>query len=211
VARWVCKPIKRTFDAASTDLVNRFAQQVVTPGSNVNTLIRQTIDSRLSVLSGRNPPLPVPPLAGRQPGEIHELIRGLIESRQPELIAAIRAGVQARVNQLKADLANRIADSLTSRLSQSFSFYRNWFDPFIGVRGRYNFCKPFYLTAEGDVGGFGIGSEVSCQAYAAIGCQLTRNTFCEAGYRIIYMDYDTTSLIYQVATHGAEIALGLNF
>jgi hypothetical protein len=73
------------------------------------------------------------------------------------------------------------------------------------------FFKPFYLTAEGDVGGFGIGSEVSCQAYAAIGCQLTRNIFCEAGYRIIYMDYDTTSLIYQVATHGAEIALGLNF
>ena len=51
------------------------------------------------------------------------------------------------------------ASSLTSRLSQSFSLYEDWFDPFIGVRGRYNFYKPFYLTAEGDVGGFGIGSE----------------------------------------------------
>jgi hypothetical protein len=52
-------------DAASTELVNRFAQQVVTPGSNLNTLIRQTIDDRLSSLAGRNPPLPIPPLAGR--------------------------------------------------------------------------------------------------------------------------------------------------
>jgi hypothetical protein len=198
-------------DAASTDLVNRFAQQVVTPGSNLNTLIRQTIEDRLGSLAGRNPPLPIPPLAGREPGEIRELIRELIESQQPELVAAIRAGVQARVNQLKTELASRIAKTLTSQLSRSFSIYNDWFDPFIGVRGRYNFCGPFYLKAEGDVGGFGIGSEVSCQAYGAIGCQITRNIFSEIGYRVLYMDYDTTSFVYQVATHGAEIALGLNF
>ena len=168
-------------NTASTDLVNRFAQQVVTPGSNVNNLISQTIENRLSSLAGHNPPLPIPPLAGREPGQIRELIRELIDSAQPELVAAIRAGVQARVNQLKAELADQIASRLTSRLSQSFSLYENWFDPFIGVRGRYNFCRPFYLTAEGDVGGFGIGSEVTCQAYGAIGCQLTRNIFSEAG------------------------------
>jgi hypothetical protein len=115
------------------------------------------------------------------------------------------------VNQLKAELANEISTRLTSRLSESFSAYNNWFDPFIGVRGRYDFCRPFYLKAAGDVGGFGIGSEVSCQAYAAIGCQITSNIFSEVGYRLIYMDYDTTSFVYQVATHGAEIALGLNF
>jgi hypothetical protein len=146
---------------ASTDLVDLFAQQVTTPGSNLNTLIQQTIQSRLGSLAGRNPGLPVPPLAGREPGTIFDLIRGLIQSRRPELAAAIQAGVQARVNQLKVELANDIASSLTGRLSQSFSLYEDWFDPFIGVRGRYNFYKPFYLTAEGDVSGFGIGSEVT--------------------------------------------------
>jgi hypothetical protein len=198
-------------DAASTDLVNRVAQQVGTPGSNLNTLINQTIVSRLGSLAGHNPPLPIPPLAGREPDQIRELIRGLIESQQAELVAAIQSGGQARVNVLKTELANQIANRLTRELSQSFSLYQDWFDPFIGVRGRYNFCRPFYLTAEGDVGGFGIGSEVSCQAYAAIGCQITRNIFSEVGYRILYMDYDTTSLIFQAATHGAQITLGLNF
>jgi hypothetical protein len=198
-------------NTASTELVNRFAQQVVTPGSNVNALINQTIENRLSSLAGRNPPLPIPPLAGREPGQIRELIRGLLESRQPELVAAIQSGVQARVNLLKTELESRIANTLTSQLSRSFSLYENWFDPFIGVRGRYNFCRPFYLTAEGDVGGFGIGSEVTCQAYGAIGCQITRNIFSEAGYRFLYVDYDTTSLIYQVALHGAQITVGLNF
>jgi hypothetical protein len=76
----------------------------------------------------------------------------------------------------------------------------DWFDPFIGVRGRYNFCKPFYLTAEGDVGGFGIGSEITCQGYGAIGCQITRNIFPEAGYRVLYDDYNTTSFVYQAVT-----------
>ena len=198
-------------NTASTDLVNLFAQQITTPGSNLNTLIQQTIQSRLGSLADRNPGLPVPPLAGREPGPILDLVRGLIQSRRSELAAAIQAGVQARVNQLKVELANGIATGLTSRLSQSFSLYENWFDPFIGVRGRYNFYKPFYLTAEGDVGGFGIGSEVSCQAYAAIGCQITRNIFTEIGYRFLYTDYDTTSLIYQVAMHGAQITVGLKF
>jgi hypothetical protein len=172
-------------NTASTDFVNRFAQQVTTPGSNLNTLIRQTIQSRLGSLADRNPGLPVPPLAGREPGPILDFIRGLIQSRRSELAATIQAGVQARVNQLKVELANAIATGLTSRLSQSLSLYENWFDPFIGVRGRYNFYKPFYLTAEGDVGGFGIGSEVVCQAYAAIGCQITRNLFSEVGYRLL--------------------------
>jgi hypothetical protein len=115
------------------------------------------------------------------------------------------------VNQIKAQLASNIATNLTSQLNRRFSLYEDWFDPFIGMRGRYNFCKPCYLTAEGDVGGFGIGSEVTCQAYGGIGCQITRNIFSEVGYRLLYTDYDTTSLIYQVAMHGAQITVGLSF
>jgi hypothetical protein len=80
-----------------------------------------------------------------------------------------------------------------------------------GTLEKVNFYKPFYLTAEGDVGCFGIGSEITCQAYGAVGCQITRNIFSEVGYRFLYADYDTTSLVYQVAMHGAQITVGLNF
>ena len=198
-------------NAASNELVNRFAQQATTPGTNLNALIQQTITNRLSSLADRNPGLPVPPLDGREPGTILDFLRQLIESRRTELIAAIQAGVQARVNQIKAQLASEIASNLTGRLNQRFSLYENWFDPVIGVSGRYNFYKPFYLTAEGDVGGFGIGSEVSCQAYCGIGCQITRNIFSEVGYRFLYRDYNTTNLVYQVAMHGAQISVGLRF
>ena len=79
----------------------------------------------------------------------------LIQSQQPELAAAIRAGAQAKAAQLKAQLAGQVANILTSQLNRSLSFYDDWFDPLIGVRGRLNLSKAFYLTAETDVGGSG--------------------------------------------------------
>jgi len=81
----------------------------------------------------------------------------LIVSQEPELAAAIRAGTQAKVAQLKAQLASRVANILTGQLNRSLSFYDDWFDPVIGVRGRYNPSKACYLTTETYIGGFGIG------------------------------------------------------
>jgi hypothetical protein len=72
----------------------------------------------------------------------------VIESQEPELAAAIRAGAQARVNQLKAQLTNQVANRVASQLNRSFSFYDDWFDPLVVLRGRFNLSKAFYLTAE---------------------------------------------------------------
>lgn len=43
------------------------------------------------------------------------------------------------------------------------------------------------------------------------GAKSPGNIFSEVGYRFLYTDYDTTSLIYQVAMHGAQITVGLKF
>jgi hypothetical protein len=144
-------------------------------------LIQQHIVDQLSSLEGRHPPLPVGPIFGDQPPKIAALVQALIQSQQPELAAAIRTGAQARVNQLKAQLASQVANTLTGQLNRSLSFYDDWFDPLIGVRGRLNLSKAFYLTAETDVGGFGIGSDIAWQGYAALGCQITRNIYSEVG------------------------------
>jgi len=116
---------------------------------------------------------------------IRNLIQQLVQARQPELAAAIRTGAQARVSQLKMQLAGQIASTLTSQLNRSLSFYDDWFDPVIGLRGRLNLSKAFYLTAETDIGGFGIGSDIAWQGYAALGCQITRNIYSEVGYRAL--------------------------
>jgi hypothetical protein len=161
-------------NATSTQLVDQFAQQLATDGSDSRALIEQIIVGKLGALDGHNPPLPVGPIAADQKDKIADLVQRLIQGQEPELAAAIRAGAQARVNQLKAQLSNTVANALRNQLNRSFSFYDDWFDPAIGLRGRFYLNKAFYLTAESDVGGFGIGSDIAVDAYAALGCQITR-------------------------------------
>jgi hypothetical protein len=198
-------------DGASTQLVDQFAQSLITPGSDLRTLIRQNMTDKLTALKGQNPKLPVAPIAGQQPRRIRDLVQHLIQSQAPELEAAIRTGAEARVSQLKTQLANQIATSVRSELNRSFSFYDSWADPLIGLRGRLNLSKAFYLTAETDVGGFGIGSDIAVQVYAALGCQITRNIFSEVGYRYLYDDFRDTNFLYQLSLHGAQITVGINF
>jgi outer membrane autotransporter protein len=201
-------------DTASTQLVDRFAQQLATSGSDLQTLVQQNIVDKLNSLLGRNPTLPVAPVAGGERGTIRNLIQQLLASRQPELTAAIRTGAQARVNQLKAQLASQVANSLTGQLNRSFSFYDDWFDPVIGLRGRFNLTKAFYLTAESDVGGFGIGSDIAVQVYGALGCQVTRCVHSEVGYRYLYDEFRDESagdFLYKMSLHGVQITAGINF
>lgn len=95
----------------------------------LSVVVQQNIVDRLTLLNGHNPPLPVAPIAGQEPGIIRDLLQQLISSQEPAFAAAIRAGAEARVNQLKAQLANQVANSLTSQLNRSFSFYDSWTDP----------------------------------------------------------------------------------
>jgi hypothetical protein len=201
-------------DTTSTQLVDDFARQLATPNSDLQMLVQRHIVNGLTSLEGRHPPLPVGPIFGDQPPKIGALVQALIQSQQPELVAAIRAGAQAKVAQLKADLAGRVANVLTTLLNRSLSFYDDWFDPVIGVRGRYNLSKAFYLTAQTDIGGFGIGSDIAWQGYAAVGCQITRSIYAEVGYRALYDDFRDEShhnFIYQLWFHGVQITTGLKF
>jgi hypothetical protein len=198
-------------NGASNELVNEFAEQLTTPGSDLRTLIQQSILGNLKSLNGNSPKLPVAPIASQEPAKIRDLLQQLIQRQEPELAAAIGTGVEARVSQLKAQLASRVANTLTGELNRSFSFYDDWFDPVIGLRGRFNLNRAFYLTAESDVGGFGLGSDIAVQAYAALGCQITRNIFSEVGYRYLYDDFRDTNFLYQLSLHGAQITAGINF
>src|SRR5580700_7374202 len=205
-------------DAASTQLVDNVAQRVAIQVSDLATLIRADIHAnitdKLTALDNRTPILPVGPVAEFLKGKIFDAVEQQIQSRVPELEAAIHAKVQARVTQIKTGLENQISSFLTSQLNRSFSFYDNWLDPVIGLRGRLNLTKAIYLTAETDVGGFGIGSDIAVQAYAALGCHLTRNIYSEVGYRYLYDDFrdeGAGDFLYQVSLHGAQISVGLTF
>jgi hypothetical protein len=168
-------------DQAATDLVNA-----------ANGDLRGLLDRLLhGALDNKNPPLPVPPLG------VDEKIR---------LLKLIR---EARQNPMTAQ--QKIARILKRQLNRGFSLTEYWTDPYIGIGGRYNLSKAFYLTGKADVGGFGVGSDVTVQAYGALGCQVTRSIYSELGFRYLYYDYDSDGFLYKVSTYGPQITTGIIF
>jgi hypothetical protein len=201
-------PNNQAIDAVSMQAVDQVAQ---TLGGAINSIIQNTILDRLTSLQDRNPVLPVGPLAGRLPGNIRDLSGSEIQSRLGDLVTAIRSNIQARVNQIKTQLSDQIATTLKAQLNRSFARTDDWFDPYIGVGARYNLSNAFYLTTKADVGGFGIGADVTTEVSAGLGCQITRNIFSEVSFRYLYDDYDSGGLLYRVSTYGPELTLGLKF
>jgi hypothetical protein len=218
------QPDSARIGEASTNLVDEVGRRLRTAlsESGLRDVIAQQLGTRLAVLDGRNPTLPIGPLGGRDRTPILDRVRQIIEARKAELTAALRdraqaatdalrARAQARVDGIKRDVSHQISRTLESKLDRTVSRTDDWFDPYIGLRGRYNFTDRLYVTAKGDVGGFGIGSDFTWQAEAAFGWQLTHRIFAEAGYRALGIDYEDNGLTYNTITHGAQITLGISF
>jgi hypothetical protein len=168
-------------DQAATELVNA-----------ANDDLRGLLDRLLKgALDNKNPPLPVAPLGFKEKIKLLKLIR------------------EARQDRMRAH--QKIVNVLNKELNRSFSLTERWVDPYVGVGGRYNLTKAFYLTDKVDVGGFDAGSEITVQAYGALGSQLTRSVYAELGFRYLYVDYDSDGFLYKVSTYGPQITTGITF
>ena len=88
----------------------------------------------------------------------------------------------------------------------------NFTDPYIGVRFK-NGDHKFNYSARADVGGFGIGSEVSWKLNLLIGYNVWRHLALYTGYQTFGVDYvdENSSFQYNVNTAGFVFGLNLNF
>ena len=126
--------------------------------------------------------------------------------------AELKAAAQAKIDALKRRIASDIAATVKNQLNTSASLNNRWLDPYVGVACRYDLDKVFYLTGKADLGGFGVGSEITWQAYIALGCQITHAIYIEGGYRYLYTDYTRSGgFLYDVTQSGAQITMGMRF
>ena len=153
--------------------------------------LRGRVANALATLAGKDPTIPGAPLDADK------------AARVAAAIGKIKANAAAR----RAKIKEILHDALDAKVSRT----DDWWDPYVGVRARYNFNDKFYLTAKGDIGGFGVGCDVTWTAESALGCQITPNMFAELGYRAIGVDYDKDGLIMDTVTHGPQLTLGINF
>jgi hypothetical protein len=166
------------------------------------------------------PDIPIGPLGGRIREEIAQRVEQFIELKKAELRARVdalvergvarREAVQRVVNSAKARIANQLAGRLNKRLSQTLSRDDYWFDPYAGLRARYNFNKTFYTAVRGEIGG-GVASDLMWEVEGVIGINLTRCIFTEIGYRALAVDYDNDGLLFDTTMHGPQITTGITF
>jgi hypothetical protein len=69
------------------------------------------------------------------------------------------------------------------------SKYNNFVDPIIGARTKIDLTDNLALNLEGDIGGFGVGSEFTWNAQGSFSYQFTPLISAFVGYRAIYVDY----------------------
>jgi hypothetical protein len=85
----------------------------------------------------------------------------------------------------------------------------DWIDPWVGGRGALTFGERWTLGGRADVGGFGVGTELTWQALAGLGLDLGKSVRLDLGYRAIHLDYDDGDLEYDALIRGPLIALAI--
>lgn len=68
---------------------------------------------------------------------------------------------------------------------------RDWVDPVVGVVLRTPLERRLHATLIADVGGFGIGSDITWQVFPTAGVRLAKWASFDAGWRFLKVDYET--------------------
>jgi hypothetical protein len=100
-------------------------------------------------------------------------------------------------------------------LDEGVSAGKSWIDPFVGVHLMAPLSERWWFGARGDIGGFGVGSDLAWQAYADIGFNASKLVTIFLGYHAIDMDYEYGSgrdlFRYDMLIAGPQIGVAFSF
>lgn len=116
----------------------------------------------------------------------------------------------ARVNSLDADL-DITRTGLRREGIFSGSESKTWVDPILGVRVQQELPNRFFMRGAGDIGGFGVSSDFTWQALAALGYHINDSASVLLGYRGIGTDYEDGAFGYDVISHGLLLGFECKF
>lgn len=103
---------------------------------------------------------------------------------QTGFAVAVDVVVGGRYQYINADV-----DLITETLRLGFGQSADWLEPIIGTMLNFSLSKRFGFFLGGNVGGFGIGSDLTWTITSILQFQLSRRITLFAGYRILDIDY----------------------
>lgn len=94
----------------------------------------------------------------------------------------------------------------------SASVSKTWIDPIVATRIMAPLGGKFGLSLYGDIGGFGIGSDLTWQGIATVNYQLSRKMNLGLGWRYFKINYDDSDgFLYNVAQSGPVLTFRTDF
>jgi opacity protein-like surface antigen len=96
-------------------------------------------------------------------------------------------------------------------VSASASRTRTYVEPLVGLRAGYAVSERVAVTALGDVGGFGVGSEMTWELFGGVSYAFTNRIRGELGYRYLSIDYDSGGAELEAGLHGPAIGVTVGF
>jgi opacity protein-like surface antigen len=86
-----------------------------------------------------------------------------------------------------------------------------WVDPYFGARVQQALGKRWSLVGYADIGGYGIGSDLSWQLLAGANYAFKPNLVGKLGYRHVQNDYEEDGFLYDMASAGFYLGLGVRW
>ena len=142
---------------------------------------------------------------------IRDYVRAVVDARVEAARTNAKNRVTSRVATAEKNLAKAIENELNERLPQSADWKKDWVDPFFGIRAQWNINQHFFVAGRADVGGFGVGSDLTWQAAASLGWQINEAWSSEIGYRHMDTDYADGAFTFDMASAGYFVNLAMRF
>jgi len=95
--------------------------------------------------------------------------------------------------------------------SRTFSKTESFVDPIVGFKGKFELGKKWYLPYYFDIGGFGVDSDVTLQAFAGIGYRFCDWFSMALGYRYLYYDFGDSKLVKDLNLYGGTLGFSFTF
>jgi hypothetical protein len=138
-----------------------------------------------------------------------------LQLKQWMVLPALEYHVHRQITVFAGAQYNSIGMELNGPIGLNPSGTQDWWDPIVGAQLSLPLGKGFSLNARGDVGGFGVGSDLTWQAFPYVNWQFTKWGSFQLGYRWIFANYETGSGInrfkYDILTQGPQLGLTFSF
>jgi opacity protein-like surface antigen len=116
-----------------------------------------------------------------------------------------------RYTSVRGDISISATAAQLPPAERGFVQTKDWVDPVIGVRLQHPLNERWTLVGYADIGGFGVGSDLSWQVQAGANYAFTRDIIGKLGYRAVAFDYDEQNFLYDMRFAGPYAGLGFRW